>query len=313
MRVLIAGCGYVGLALGERLVAAGHSVAGIRRPGGDPAPLRQRGIEPFHVDLTNPGGLDHVPGMWDWVVACAAPSDGTESAYRAVYVEGARNLLAWLQPSPPRAFVFTGSTGVYPQNDGSDVDETASTEDGTPTGRILREAEGVLLQAASDGFPAVLLRIAGIYGPQRNRIESMRRGEWRGPRNGARWMNMVHRDDLVEAIVAALERGRPGRIYNVSDGAACTEQEFREWLADRLGMASGKVESSGDSRAAGPRPIRAGTNKRVIARRLREELGWSPRHPDFRSGYEAEILSGDTGTGPASTDERDGLKRRPSP
>ncbi|MGE3309243.1 MAG: SDR family oxidoreductase [Limisphaerales bacterium] len=295
MRVLIAGCGYVGLALGERLVAAGHSVAGIRRPGSDPAPLRRRGIDPFHANLATGAGLNAIPLPWDWVVACAAPSDGTEAAYREVYVEGCRNLLAWLRPSPPRALVFTGSTGVYPQNDGSEVDETASTEGGTPTGRVLREAEDLLLRAASEGFPAVVLRIAGIYGPGRNRIESVRRGEWRGPASPARWMNMVHRDDLVEAIVAALDRGRAGRIYNVSDGAPCTEREFREWLSGRLGIPLREEEAptrppTKDLSLSRSR-TRTGSNKRVIAARIRQELGWSPGYADFRAGYEAEILA----------------------
>jgi len=291
MHVLIAGCGYVGLQLGARLVDAGHSVAGLRRPGSDPSPLRQRGIEPLHADLSKLEELERLPSAWDWVVDCAAPSDGGEAAYRSVYLEGARNLVGWLRSSPPKAFVFTGSTGVYPQNDGSEVDETGSTEGVAGTGRILREAEDVLQGAAKDGFPAILLRIAGIYGPGRNRIAAMARGESRMSGDGSRWMNMVHRDDLVKAIVAALERGKPGRIYNVSDGLPCTEAEFYGWLAGRLGKPSVETRGStaGETSTTTSRRVRGGSHKRVVALRLRHELGWSPRHPDFRSGYEAEI------------------------
>lgn len=281
MRVLIAGCGYVGLRLGRRLVGVGHTVAGIRRPGSDPGPLRECGLEAFGVDLSDRQALEALPRGWDWVVDCAAPSESGEAAYRSVYLEGARNLLSWLQSSPPRAFVFTGSTGVYPQNDGSDVDETASTEGGSPTNRILRETEEVLLGAVAGGFPAIVLRIAGIYGPGRNRIATVLRGEARVSGDGSRWMNMVHCDDLVEAIVAALERGQPGRIYNVSDGAACAEGEFYRWLSDRLGKPLAGPGAPADS----ARRPRVPTHKRVLATRLRQELGWVPRHPDFRSGY----------------------------
>lgn len=299
MRVLIVGCGYVGLALGARLVAAGHSVTGLRRPGSDPSPLRERGLEPLHADISKREDLERLPRGWDWVVDCVAPSDGGEAAYRSVYLEGARQLVAWLRPSPPLAFVFTGSTGVYPQNDGSAVDETGSTEAVSGTGRILRETEDVLLAAAADGFPAMVLRIAGIYGPGRNRIAAMARGESRMMGDGLRWMNMVHRDDLVEAIVAVLERGQPGRIYNVGDGAPCTEAEFYGWLANRMGRGVGSGTAPTNPQPVIPagtmpgstagRRVRGGTNKRVVALRLRQELGWIPRHPDFRSGYEEEI------------------------
>jgi nucleoside-diphosphate-sugar epimerase len=291
MRILIAGCGYVGLQLGARLVNDGHVVAGIRRPGGDPAPMRERGIEPLHADLSNLEELKRLPSGWDWVVASAAPSEGGEAAYRSVYRDGARNLVSWLGTMPPKALVFTGSTGVYPQNDGSEVDETGATDAVGGTGRILREAEDVLLDAVPGGFPAIVLRIAGIYGPGRNRLAAMARGESRMSGDGSRWMNMVHRDDLVAAIVAALERGKPGRIYNVSDGAPCTEADFYGWLAARLGTPSvgTKSPASGESSVATGKRVRGGTNKRVVALRIRRELGWSPCFPDFRSGYEEEI------------------------
>jgi len=292
MRVLIAGCGYVGTALGTALCALGHQVAGIRRPGGDPGPMRAAGIEPLHADLSRRGDLDPLPASWDWVVACAAPSEGGEAAYRSVYLEGLRNLVDWLTPRPPSAFVFTGSTGVYPQTDGSDVDERAPTEGASATGAVLLQAEEVLTAAAARGFPAVILRISGIYGPGRNRIPSMLRGEAGPVGSGERWMNMVHRDDLVAAILAALERGRPGAVYNISDGASCTEAAFYEWLGRRLGRPS-LAESPGSGVSPGsPAPGRRGrgqANRRIVAERARRELGWEPGHPDFRSGYEEVI------------------------
>ena len=287
MRVLIVGCGYLGCRLGAGWVAAGHRVAGVRRPGSDPSPLRSAGIEALHADLARREDLDGLPGDWDWVVNCAAPSEGGEEAYRRVYFEGMRNLVDWLRARPPRMFVFTGSTGVYPQNDGGDVDETSSTDGGTPTGRVLREAEEVLLGAAAEGFPGVVLRISGIYGPSRNRIAGYLRGDAAMTGDGSRWMNMVHLDDLVAAIGGALERGKRGAIYNVSDGASCTEREFYAWLGTRLG----KTAPVGDSGGAGVRRARGVANRRIVADRIRRELGWNPRYPDFRAGYEAEIVA----------------------
>ncbi len=287
MRVLIAGCGYVGLHLGARLVDDGHVVGGIRRPGSDPSPLRECGIEPFAADLTQRADLDAISPGWDAVVDCVAPAEGGEAAYRAVYFEGARNLVDRFRATPPRAFVFTSSTSVYPQDDGSDVDESSATDGASPTSRILLETENLLLDAAQSGFPAILLRVAGIYGPGRNRIAAMNRGDARMTGDGTRWMNMIHRDDLVDAIITVLAKGKPVRLYTVSDSAACTEREFYAWLSVRLGRPLPPVADAAEVTRRG----RFATNKRVVADRLRNELGWTPRHSDFRSGYEQELAA----------------------
>ncbi|MBL9126010.1 MAG: SDR family oxidoreductase [Verrucomicrobiales bacterium] len=286
-RILIVGCGYLGSTLGTAWVAAGHHVAGIRRPGGDVSGMRRAGIEPWLADLAIRSDLDRLPDEWDWVVDCAAPSEGGEEAYRRVYREGARNLVDRFRSRPPKAFLFTGSTGVYPQNDGSEVDETASTHGAAPTGRILRETEEVFLRAVGDGFPAVLLRISGIYGPGRNRVDAVLRGDAKMYGDGSRWMNMIHRDDLAGAVVAALERGRPGSLYNVSDGAPCTEREFYGWLGARLGKEVPSAAPDGDTGRRG----RALANRRIRIEKIRQDLGWVPRYPDYRAGYEQVLES----------------------
>ena len=86
---------------------------------------------------------------------------GGPEAYRRVYLEGARNLRAAFRPA---RFVYTGSTSVYAQVDGSAVDEFSPAAPDRETGRILRETEEVVL-AAPGGTVA---RLAGIYGPGRS-------------------------------------------------------------------------------------------------------------------------------------------------
>jgi len=288
MRVLIAGCGYVGRRLGERLVSEGHEVTGIRRPGSEMGELRALGIKPLGVDLSDRVSVEALPAIWDWVVACMAPSGGGVEGYRSVYVQSARNLMERLRDQPPKRLVFTSSTGVYPQNDGSEVDEHSPTEEVQGTGAVLREAEKVYLGAEGVGVSSVVLRVAGIYGPGRNRIAAIRRGEVRGSGNEDRWMNMIHRDDLVSVLVAALERGQSGEIYNVSDGAPCREREFFGWLSQRLGVRLPEAEEGGVGGPGG----RVAANKRVISRRVRAELGWAPRWVDYRAGYEQELAAG---------------------
>jgi nucleoside-diphosphate-sugar epimerase len=281
MRALIAGCGYVGMALARRILQRGGEVVGMRRSPAAAAELEAAGVQPWIGDFTNPEQLGRLPGPFDWVIHCGAPARGEEGGGRSVYVDGVRALIARFEGSPLRAFVFTSSTSVYAQDDGSWVTEDSPATPSTLTGRILREAEDILSAAASRGFPARILRVAGIYGPGRNRVSSALAGDLRIEGEGARRMNMVHRDDVASAIEAALEFGTNGAIYNVSDGNPVPEREFAAWLLTALGRGRPGQASAAQIQAR----RRMATNKRVSPERLRRELKWQPQFPDFREAY----------------------------
>jgi len=97
MRVLIVGCGYVGLPLAAELVRQGHEVWGMRRSAEAAAEMRSAGVIGMTADITKPETLAAVPGQYDWVVHCVSSSGDTAQAYRTIYVDGTKNLLAWLQ------------------------------------------------------------------------------------------------------------------------------------------------------------------------------------------------------------------------
>ena len=237
MRVLIAGCGYVGLSLGSELVRQGHQVFGLKRTGSGQTELAAAGITLIRADITQPETLAGLPSGCDWVVHCASAAGGGIDDYRAVYLQGARNLLEWLKPNPPRKFVYTSSTSVYGQNDGSWVDETSPTEPQAATAKVLVDAEKLLMDAAwRVSFPAVVLRVAGIYGPARGYwLKQFLSGEARIEEDGSRFLNMIHRDDVTGAIISALKSGRPGEIYNAADDEPVTQLELFKWLATSLG------------------------------------------------------------------------------
>ena len=163
-------------------------------------------------DITKPEQLTQLPASYDWVVNCVSASGGGAEEYREVYLQGTRNLIEWLGAAPPKKFVYTSSTSVYGQNDGSLVKENSPTEPAVETGKVLVETERVLLEAARERkFPAVILRLAGIYGPDRGYwFKQYLKNEARIEGNGARILNMIHRDDVAGAIIAALEE-RPAR------------------------------------------------------------------------------------------------------
>jgi nucleoside-diphosphate-sugar epimerase len=285
MKCLIIGCGYVGLPLGAELVRRGHEVSGLRRSG--PAELKAAGIHPLMADITELESLAQLPRNFDWVVNCAASGGGSADDYRKIYLEGNRNLITWLAVSPPGKFVFTSSTSVYGQNDGSVVTEQSPVEPEAPAAKILVESEKLLLAATAEHkLPAVILRVAGIYGPGRGHLfKQFLQGEARLEGDGSRWLNMIHRDDVVGCILATLERGKPGEIYSAVDNEPVTQLKIFEWLAMQLK----RPLPPGIPTDADIRRKRGVTNKRVSNAKLRTELKYEFRFPDFRKGYAAEI------------------------
>lgn len=283
MRTLIIGCGYVGIALGSELVRLGHQVFGLRRTADSNSELKAAGIVPLIGDVRKLETLVKLPADYDSVINCVSSSGGGAEDYRAVYLEGTRNLLEWLSPSPPKKFVYTSSTSVYGQTDGSLVTETSPAEPAAETARILVETENFLLKAALANFPAIVLRVAGIYGPGRGYwFNQFLRGDATIEGKGERFLNMVHRDDVVGAIIAALEKGRPGEIYNVVDDEPVSQNNLFQWLASRLGKEMPPFVQRNEQADR----KRGSTNKRVSNVRLKSQLGYQFKYPTFREGFE---------------------------
>jgi nucleoside-diphosphate-sugar epimerase len=135
-------------------------------------------------------------------------------------------------------------------------------------------------------FPAVILRLAGIYGPGRGFwFKQFLSGEARMAGRGERFLNMIHRDDVVGAIALALRRSVPGRIFNVADDEPVSQRDFFLWLSERLGRP--QPPSAPEEPEAARK--RGTTNKRVSNRRLKQELGYRFKYPTFREGYAVEI------------------------
>lgn len=283
MRVLIVGCGYVGLELGRQWAAAGAEVAGVCRSPESAAGLVAAGLGAITGDITAAGDVGRWPGGWDVVVNAVSSSRGGPEVYRDVYLAGTRHLAGWLRGTGVGRYVHLSSTSVYGQTEGGWVDETSATEPGSATSRILVETEAWLMSAfAEDGFPVQILRVAGIYGPGRGfALQQLLKGEARIQGDGLRWVNMVHRDDVASAVRAVAERGGVGRVYNVVDDEPVAQGEFVTWLARSRGLPVPPVATEAEN-AARKRGL---THKRVSNRRLRAETGWEPLYPTFRQGY----------------------------
>lgn len=287
MRYLVIGCGYIGKPLSLELRRRGHEVVVLRQSRVRDEELAAGGVQVSFGDIGNPATFSRLERGFDRVVNCAASGGGGIQAYRHVYLQGNRNLVAWLAESPPAKLVYTGSTGVYGQDDGSLVEEDSPTNPTSKSGKILVQAEAELTSAfRRSGFPAVILRLSGIYGP--GRCHLLHRFLNGGPHpafHDSGHMNMIHQDDVLGAVIHATEFAAPGRIYNVSDDEPVRRKDFFTWLAGRLHRTLPPPPSP--ETATGP--YRRATDKRISNRRLRQELGYHCRYPTFREGYESLI------------------------
>ncbi len=292
-RLVVFGCGYIGGAVAREAMARGMEVTALTRNVATAAELHRDGAQVVVAELASETWHGDVAGGAEYVLNAVSSGGGGLDGYRRSYLEGMKSIVTWARARPANGtIVYTSSTSVYPQDGGVVVDEEASTEGVGERGAILREAEQVLLDACgTDGVRGFercfVLRLAGIYGPgRRHLIEQVRNGEVAG--RGEHRLNLVHRDDVCGAIWAAWSAGAEvsGGIFNVADDDATPKAEVAVWMARMLGVKEPRFtgEPAGGRRAVTP--------DRVISNaKAKRELGWSPRYPSFREGYE-NVLSG---------------------
>jgi nucleoside-diphosphate-sugar epimerase len=256
MKLLLIGYGYLGQAVARVFREGGWEVVPVSLSGGD-------GV--LACDVSDPESVKSLP-VADFIVHCAASGRGGPEAYQRVYVGGCRNLTRQFPGVP---LLFTSSTSVYAQTDGAVVTEECPTVPDRETGRLLLEAETIVLEAGG-----IVARLAGIYGPGRSVIlKKFLSGEAVIEDDGRRFLNQIHRDDAARAIFR-LAGARASGIFNVSDLQPLTQRGCYEALS---GMFSRPLPPSG------PRDLnrkRGWTHKQVSNAKLRG-IGWQPEFPSF--------------------------------
>lgn len=315
-RLAIFGAGYVGGALARRALANGWRVAALTRNAATAADLRAAGAEVVVAELAGESwwGAPEFEGGAERVAVTVAAGGGGAEGYRRSYVEGLRSVVAWGRKLSAKSresgsgvvvgsLVYTSSTSVYPQDGGVRVTEADVAGGEAETTRALIEAERIA--GEWPGVSAMVLRLAGIYGPGRvHLVEQVRSGEVSGKAESH--LNLIYRDDILGAMEAAFGRvayskelsaGIKGRgagsaeqagaeVFNICDEGAATKSEVVAWLAGQLGVAMPRFSGLP---AGGRRMV---TPDRIIdAAKARAVLGWQPRLRTFREGY-AEVLKG---------------------
>lgn len=296
MQKLIIGCGYVGMEVARKWLEAGHKVAALTRSEQHVQQFSELGIHPIRGEVTQPETLQQLPEA-DTVLYAVGFDRAASRSRREVYVDGLEHVLSVMKERTQK-LIYLSSTSVYGQSAGEWVDETSVCAPERENGQICLEAEqlfekyGLLPgQAASDSATAVILRLAGIYGPGRllARMEQIKAGEPLLGRPDA-WLNLIHLADIVNTILICDTDIHLASHYLVSDSRPVMRQEYYETLAQLLGAPPPHFARGADaeSKSKSTRPNSteraAGLNKRCNNRRLREELGVELQYPSIWEG-----------------------------
>ncbi len=274
MANLILGCGYLGRHVARNWLLAGRTVHALTRSVASSLPTA---VIPICGDITVSSTLSGLHAHhWDTILYAVGMDRSSGKSFTEVYLDGLRNVLDALPPHG--RFIYISSTSVYGLTDGSWVDENSPTEPIEDNGKIILEAEQLLLRMLPD---AIILRFAGIYGEGRLlRKGTLLKGE---PLVGQadKWLNLIEVTDGASAISHAEIAGRPGQIYLISDGSPVIRRDFYTFLAERLGAPPARFEPLP---ADAPIPRHELGNRRINSAKARADLHWSPIWPDYIAG-----------------------------
>ena len=277
---LIVGCGYMGLRVAQRLPADAHIKGWIRSPRRQHELLEQ-GIAPWVHDLGQPV-TQTAPGAGSAVFYFVPPP---RSGRQDIHV---RHFLQALNPQePPRRMLYLSTTGVYGDCNGAWVDENHPLQPRVDRAFRRLDAEQQMQNwCKNSGCELVILRVAGIYGPGKLPLKRLRAGTPMLAESQAPWTNRIHADDLARVCIAAMEKGRAGEIYNVSDGQPGNMADYFNQVADFAGLPRPPVIHDPQQLSAGMRSYLA-ESRRIDNRKMLRELEISLEYPNLQQGLAA--------------------------
>lgn len=286
MRILIIGCGYLGLRAAHQWHQDGHEIAALTRSPERAAEWKTQGISPLVGDVMQPASLESIPEADLCLYAVGFDRAGPHDK-RAVYVEGLNNALQVIALRIPK-LIFISSTSVYGQSAGEWVDEDSPCTPESAGGKICLEAE----HRVREFFPpdqsdrgGAILRLAGIYGPGRliGRRDQLLQGTPIEASPDA-WLNLIHVADAVAAVRVMAAREVSSRTWLLSDEHPLQRREFYSLLADLVGAPAPTFTGGSD-----------GLNKRCDSRRIRAAYDLQLTFPSAREGLPAALQQEDRG------------------
>jgi nucleoside-diphosphate-sugar epimerase len=182
---------------------------------------------------------------------------------------------------------YLSTTGVYGDRQGGEVDEISERIPASERGRRRVMAEDAWLDLWREhGIPVHIFRLAGIYGPGRNALETVRQGRARRIHRPGQVFGRIHLDDIVQTLLASIEQPNPGAAYNLADDEPAPPDAVIAYACELLGVDPPPLQDF-DEVKEGLSPMALsfyGESKRVSNKRIKEELGIRLKWPTYREG-----------------------------
>jgi dTDP-4-dehydrorhamnose reductase len=286
VKVFFFGLGYCARRLVQR--EAWIEASGTARTAESVAALRREGIEAYRFDGTEAEpGLEQALEKAEAIVISIPPREGAGATLdRFGPTVAAAPAL--------RRVAYYSTIGVYGDHGGAWVDETTATLTRTARGRARLEDEARWARAArARGVEADILRLAGIYGPGRNALINLRRGESRRIVKPGQVFNRAHVDDIAEISRLVLTRDLKGQIWNVADEEPAPPQDVVAHAAALLGVGPPPEEPFDQARLSPMAREFYADNKRVSIAKAKALLGFAPAYPTYREGLKALAEAGE--------------------
>jgi nucleoside-diphosphate-sugar epimerase len=285
VRVFFFGLGYCARRLIQR--EPWLEASGTARTAESVAALRREGVEAYGFDGAEAEpGLEEAVEKAEAIVVSIPPRDWAGAALERFgpAITAAPGL---------RRIVYYSTIGVYGDHGGAWVDETSAMRTRTARGLARIEDEARWTTAARGrGAEADILRLAGIYGPGRNALVNLRRGEARRIVKPEQVFNRAHVDDIAKISSLVLTRNLDGQIWNVADEEPAPPQDVIAYAAALLELEPPPEEPfEGATLSAMAREFYA-DNKRVSIAKAKTELGFAPAYPTYREGLKALAAMG---------------------
>ncbi len=312
MHVFIAGAsGTVGHTLIPYLIRHGHTVTGTTRSPAKADALRALGAKPAIMDgldaasvraaveAARPDAIVHEMTALSSMNPRHKP-DRTFAVTNRLRTEGTEHLLAGARAAGVERFVAQSYAGWPYARAGGPVKSESDPLDPQPpkgiteTHAAIRRLERLVVEAGG-----IVLRYGGFYGPGSgitaggDQVDLVRRRKLPLVGDGGGVWSFIHTDDAASATLAALERGRPGEIYNVVDDEPAPVREWLPALADAAGAKPPRHLPAWLVRTlAGPATVTMMTESRGASNaKARAELAWQPSHPSWREGFREALVS----------------------
>lgn len=193
-----------------------------------------------------------------------------------------------------KRIVYLSTVGVYGDHQGAWIDEDTAPRPvaGRSNSRLAAEDEWRAL-AARSGVELDILRLSGIYGPGRNALAALKAGTAKRIVKPGQIFNRIHVADIARAIMACIDGGKPGSIYNVTDDEPAPPQDVVAFAAELLGVTAPPEQDFSSAEMTPMARSFYGESKRVSNARIKCELSFAFSLPTYREGLRALLAQGE--------------------